>query len=528
MLALALRLFGAFTFGAGYDGPGTFKVINHDENGSCKARLGQFPYSPFIGYQTVFLAQLAGQPPPDIPKNSQLRNDTLLEPGSPEIAHIAAARKYCYSRDLIIIARLYSAVTGALTVVLLGILALLMWPQRSQIAWTACALLGLSNFHVAESHFGTVDAPLVFFIMLFTVVLYYGIVSGRKWAVAASLPLLGFVVWTKYYLFSVFSYLALSSEPHFRRRWKLYLGIATGIAVAGVFLVGWDRIAPTISRYSYLLWGEETSRFGTGYGHIGSWRRWIRNGTNLGTVHLVGLGIPAALFAVAGLKRVITSKKELRHWLIHAPAAFYALYMLLLAPVTYYRHYLPLFPTVALLSAYGLWHSRWATRKWFLLVFFVYPCLLTLDSEYQYRFDPRRACLSWYDEHQDAQVCCTYYVGAPAYHRAQGLFSMNRYVYEGERYLRQNDYLILSESWYDTAYPSELNGPIAWKPEWLIKTRPEYARAYRKILSGQDRNLQLEAEFNLRHFTPEFLLHRLLYGSFQLFVGDLKIYRVVK
>jgi hypothetical protein len=51
---------------------------------------------------------------------------------------------------------------------------------------------------------------------------------------------------------------------------------------------------------------------------------------------------------------------------------------------------------------------------------------------------------------------------------------------------------------------------------------------YRRILSGRDANLELEAEFNLTHIMPEFLVHRLFYGSFQLFIGDLKIYRIVR
>jgi hypothetical protein len=201
--------------------------------------------------------------------------------------------------------------------------------------------------------------------------------------------------------------------------------------------------------------------------------------------------------------------------------------MLILAPVTYYRHYLPLFPTVALLAAYGLWESRWATRKLFLALFFVYPVLLTVDSEYNYRFDPRRELRPWFAEHGNPRVYTTYYVVPPRSATRTALFRMDSYVRYGRRYLAAADYLILSENWYDTSYANELNGPIAWNPEWLIKTKPEYVVAYRKILSGQDPNLELEAEFNLTHFTPEFLIHRWLYGSFQLFVGDLRIYRAV-
>ena len=65
------------------------------------------------------------------------------------------------------------------------------------------------------------------------------------------------------------------------------------------------------------------------------------------------------------------------------------------------------------------------------------------------------------------------------------------------------------------------------RPQWLIKTKPAHVIAYRRILSGLDPNLQLEEEFNLTHFMPEFLVHRFFYGSFQLFIGDIRIYRIV-
>jgi hypothetical protein len=57
--------------------------------------------------------------------------------------------------------------------------------------------------------------------------------------------------------------------------------------------------------------------------------------------------------------------------------------------------------------------------------------------------------------------------------------------------------------------------------------KPEYVVGYRKILSGEDPIVKLVAEFNLKHFMPECVVHRLLDGSFQLLIGDLRVYRVV-
>ena len=145
-LSLLPRLYGGLTFGTDLDGPGTFQVINYDEAGGCRTILGTFRYSTFVGHQVLPIAKLLGHGPPPEPISNQ------------------RARSYCFSRPLIMIHRAYSAITGALTVVLVGLLALMMWPARPQIAWSACALLALSNLHVALSHSGTVDARKVFCI----------------------------------------------------------------------------------------------------------------------------------------------------------------------------------------------------------------------------------------------------------------------------------------------------------------------------------------------------------------------------
>jgi hypothetical protein len=426
-----------------------------------------------------------------------------------------------------VIQRSYSAVTGALTVVLVGLLGLMMWPRRPEIAWTACLLLGLSNFHVAESHSGTVDAPQVFFIYLFTTILVYGLVSKKKWPLVSSPLFLVWAVWVKWYVFAVFAYAALIPQRGSKRRLLPYAIGVLFVAVLALILVDWESVAEVFVRRRGLFWGNETSRFGSGYGNIGTWRRWIRNTVNLPVVHIVGLGLPACLFVWNGVKHALADRENRLPWLAHGSALVYASYMLLLGPVSYYRYYLPLLPSVALIAACGLWESRWSSRKFFLALFFLYPLLLTADSEYNYRADPRRELRSWYTSHGDPRAYATYYVVPPTSARRTRLFDIEGYLRYGKQYLGPAEYVILSENWYDTSFPNELNGPIAWNPEWLIKTKPEYVVAYRKILSGEDPHLELAAEFNLKHFMPEFVIHRLLYGSFQLFVGDLKVYHVV-
>lgn len=513
-VALAIRLVGVFQFGFGYDGPDSFLVINYDEAGGCRALLGGRKYNTFVGYQILFIQKLMGEGP------------------QPEHEGEGNWRQFCHSQASLVVHRVYSAVTGALTVVLLGVLALLMWPDRPQIAWTACALLGLSNLHVAHSHFGTVDAPQLFFIGLLTVALGYAIVFERRWPLWISPLLLIAAIWTKSNIFTVFAFVPLLPDLKLGKYWKEYTMVLVGLFFLWSLTGGQETIVSVVKHRSGLLWGGETSRFGTGYGHIGTWRRWIRNGINLPVVHIVGIGLPAFLAAVYGLKKAFKTRSEKpaewRLWLLQLPAVVYFFYMLLIAPPTYYRYYLPLFPTVALLAAYGFWESRWASNKGLVALFLFYPALLTLDSEYNYSHDPRRELAGWLDETpkgRDKRLLTTYYVLGPSKMEA-ARFSPELYEQYGANYLRRADYLVLSESWYDTAFSNELNGPFGWKPEWTIKTTPLAVRTYRRILAGEEPALELERAITLKHFTPEMLVHRWCYGSFPLFVSDLMIYRV--
>src|SRR5262249_49606858 len=202
---------------------------------------------------------------------------------------------YCESRPLTTIQRAYTVMTGALAAVCLGLLALMMWPDRPAIGWTAAALFALSDFTVAESHLATGDVPQVFFLLLFTITLAWALVSRRRWPLVASVPLLLMTISVKWYVFAVFAYAPFL--PRFSRvsltprQWTA-VGVAVATLIGLLAIVYRDWIAATIFCRGYLIWGSDTGRFGTDYGHIGTWRRWIRNGVKLPIVHLVALGLP--------------------------------------------------------------------------------------------------------------------------------------------------------------------------------------------------------------------------------------------
>ena len=546
-LALLPRLYGAQTVGWDWDAPGSFTLINFDEAGSCRAALGGFDYSTFIGRQTIALATLLGSGP-----------DEGIT-GNP-----AAVKAYCQGAAHITIARTYAAVTGALTVVLVAVIALLLVPSRPGIAWTAATLLAVSGFHISESQSATVDAPSVFFIYLFLALMIFSIRRRSRRALYTSPVLLLLAIWTKYWVFAVFAYVALVPLRLWRTvtqglsRWRIIamvlatavmLGMLTNTAFqqAGLYplLMAYYLVIPwrRVQRLMVPVWllmpvlaygvcqidivaaytgGGMTGRFGASYGAIG-WHKWLRNLVDVPMVLLVGLGLPACLFIPAGIGVIAKGGGNVRAWLCLFPLLVFALYMAFLAPVTYYRHYLALLPVAALVAACGLYATRWAGRRWFMALFFAWPVLLAVDLVQDYHRDPRIELRQWYAEHPDARVLVSFYVSPPA---SNSRIFQPEYAFGDAAMLLRAQYLILSENWYDTAFANELNGPVVSDPARLIKTKPEYVEFYRAALAGRHPHLIPEKSIDVKNFMPELLVHRGLYGTFQLFVGDIRIFRV--
>jgi hypothetical protein len=551
LLALMPRLYSVQQLGWDWDYPGSFTLVNFDEGGSCRAALDGFGYSTFIGRQTIALASLLGAGPP-----VGVAGDA------------GAVKAYCHSPGHIRVARIYSAVTGALTAVAIALIGLLLVPDRPGVGLTAGALVALSGFHISESHSGTVDAPSVFFIYTFLALMVYSISRGRRGLLPASALLLVAAIWTKYWVFALFAYVAVMPL----RAWQyLAHGMSAGritlvvIATAALFglltngdfqqmggyplLALWYLVIPwrTIHRPMVLCWllvpplayllcsialianytsGGMAGAFGTGYAAIG-WHKWLRNLLDLPLVLVVGIGLPACLFIPAGVRALVGFRTEIRAWLCLTPVLVFALYMAFLAPVTYYRHYLPLLPAAALLAALGLFATGWARRRWFMALFFLWPALLAVDLVGDYHQDPRIALRQWYRDHPDALVYYSYYVNPPATAGANSRLFHPEYAAGDAARLRQAQYLILSENWYDTAFANELNGPLVDDPSRLVKTKPEYVRFYRDTLAGRHPYLAEEVLIPVTNFMPELLIHRRFYGTFQMFVGDLRIFRVV-
>ena len=553
IIALVPRWYSSQTVGWGWDGPDSFTLINYDEGGSCRAALEGFDYSTFIGQQTIAVASALGA-------------------GVPEgtVGDYNAARSYCYDPAHLNVARGYSAVLGAATVVLVGVMGFLLAPALPAVGFTAAALLAVSGFHISESQSGTVDAPSVFFIYLFFLAVLLALRS-RRLALWSTPLLLVPAVWTKYWLFAFFAYACVVPQAawHYvsqgfsaRRLVLLVLalcilfGLLTNAAFQALpswrfaLLLPFYAVIPwqAIKRPMMLLWvmvpvfawaltqvdlfaayttGVMEERFGTGYAAIG-WNKWLRNPMNVGWVLLVGMGLPALLCLPAGVRAMMADRAHVRSWLVLLPVLVFALFMAFLAPVTYYRHYLALLPAALLLASLGYWQYRFAAKPFALAVFFLWPVALSVDLVGDYHQDPRQTLRHWYQESQPQRVYMAFYVAPPPAYAQSHALLQPEYAQGDAAQLRQAQYLVLSENWYDTAFPSELNGPYTSKLERLIKTKPEYARFYQQALAGEHPYLEPARRYTVSNFMPELMLHKALYGTFQMFVGDIVVLRITQ
>jgi hypothetical protein len=152
---------------------------------------------------------------------------------------------------------------------------------------------------------------------------------------------------------------------------------------------------------------------------------------------------------------------------------------------------------------------------------------LAVDLVLDFHRDPRIALRQWYADARPGRVMASFYVNPPPRLARNHRLFRPEFARGDPPLLLQAEYLVLSENWYDTSFANELNGPLLGGPGHLIKTTPAYARFYRQALADAHPLLRVERAYRVHNFMPELVLHKALYGTFQMFVGDIVVLRVV-
>jgi hypothetical protein len=578
LIALGSRIYSAQNVGWNWDHTGSFNLVNFDEASSCMQYLSAKGMERHVGMVTVTAAKAFTTPPPaklyQQPDGWHLEDSLLTSAQRQENQALGSAiRAYCHSAEHLLVARTYSAVLGGLTVLLLGLLGMLLIPESPRIGLTAAALLAVSGFHSSQSHMATLDAPSVFFVYAMITWAVYCLRSGIRGAWIALPLLLYLAITAKEWPFALFSLAAFLPAAVWN---YLYHGFTTGRFVlallsAVLFLSGISNTDPVMIPYFLLaglvyclavpwraihrpmlvLWlllplaflllfdsGHLDGIFarhltgpqlfhhhGTGWSAIG-WHKVLRNFLNLPLSVLMGIGALAFCALVPGIRAMLARKHDSRVWLVLLSVLVFAIFLGSLMTTPYYRHYLMLIPACALLAAMGFWSLKLSKYRWSLVLFLAWPALLGLDMVSDYHLDPRKQMRDWYYQAQPERVFMSYFVNPPAiYAHAHQLFTPE-YAQGDAGTLRQAQYLILSENWYDTAFRNEMNGPMVGDLAKLLGTKPEYARFYRQAVADQHPYLSLEQKFPVVNYMPELVLHKWLYGTFQMFVGDVLIFRV--
>jgi hypothetical protein len=580
VFALAPRIYGSQTMGWDWDQPGSFTLVNFDEASSCRIVIGHpSAYERHVGWLTLAIADFLDVGPPRelyrYPDGYFLEADEkTFQQGQAALLHQAKIKAYCHSSSYLLIARAYSAVFGGLTALLCGVLGFLLIPESPRVGLTAGFLVAASGFHAGQSLMSTLDSPSVFFIYLLITCAVYLYRTGRGWRSWLLLPLLYLAITTKEWPFALVLLVAYLPDAAWRYILtgftipRLAAAVVCAGAVIGLItntdpvilpwailalgmyclLVPWTKIrrpmvllwfgVPVVFLLSldsgyvdYMFIRHFTGQLlfkndlGAGFAAIGS-HKVLRNILNVPFSLVLGLGLLSAICIPIGVREIIRRKDDQRVWLFLLPLAGYLIFLLFIMTRSYYRHYLVLLPLGAIVAAVGFWSLSISNKRPLQILFFLWPALLGYDIWIDYLKDPRVELRDWYRQAQPERVFMSYYSTPPrAYMPRHRLFRPEYARGEGE-FLRQAQYLLISENWYDTAFANELNGPIVNDLEKLPITRPEYAAFYREAISGEIPYLNVERQIRVHNFMPETLLHKKFYGTFQMFVGDLIIFRV--
>lgn len=247
-------------------------------------------------------------------------------------------------------------------------------------------------------------------------------------------------------------------------------------------------------------------------------QHWFHNLLVYPAAIIAGIGLPACLLAIFGLRSV-----DKKHWRGH-PVLLLLLGLMAAECLVrwsidtpFVRRANVFMPAICLAAGYGLQKLRQERRHWGKYIL-VYTCLLALVGQSNHWHDTRESARDWANTQlpPTAKVAATPYVDLP------GLRKTVRYQ-AGYDW----DYAILHESFY-SRYTLSMTTPFGY-PDCCAGVYHchgvEECTEIQHLVRNNGTQTEIIARFQTRNYLPEKWLYHQFFGNYESFLGDVIIAR---
>ncbi|GJM33363.1 MAG: hypothetical protein DHS20C18_23640 [Saprospiraceae bacterium] len=430
--------------------------------------------------------------------------------------------------NLILIGRIWATIYSLLVIVVLWYLTKLFF-QDKNTAHLAALLLAIFDLNITYSHYSLPEMAHVFwvhFAVLLTLKFYLkyhqSAIDWKRlpwWVFCIPVALAGAFASKFDFLVPVIVVLALLL---LWREKRLSLLSVTGLLSVGFILTVLSFGLLTCFNYSL----DEV---------LHSFREIYRQNKDVlaqdhhlllnPPVYFLGLvagtSLPVVFFAGFGKIRFRSFHLDqaIKYaWWLWAGLLFLEFMPLWRSDIPFVRRLNVFLPFVALMAAYGLHHIDQERLSWWRKCtpwVVGYTLLLSLIGQSNFWWDTRYSARTYLNTHF-AEAKIKY----ESYAYAKGMPT-------GVRLNEKGDILVLHEADY-SRYWKTFTSPFQYPPTCCTEVyhcqSEAHCQDYQQLLSGQSLNFKVLKTFNTREYLPERYLFKRLFGTYETFLGDVRIF----
>lgn len=429
---------------------------------------------------------------------------------------------------LVMIGRGLSTLYALLLIVLVFRLSLYIFQDRS-IAWLAALFLSIFDLNVTYSHYGIPAISYVFwnFLTIFLLVQWYdGLKKERKWQSLSFILVISFSIAmtfaTKFDFIPVLMGGLILATAIYQKKLSFLKAILLSLSFGLLFVFFFGLItAFTLSfeevkhSFNFLYKGNKDV--------IGLDQHLLYNPFLYLMAVIGGTSLPVFLAGMYGLYILLKKRQStpfpfgLTIFLIFLSLEFLVRWNL---DTPFVRRGNIFMPMMAMLAAYGtiFFSNRLKKTAWLPLgLVLVYTLVLTLVSQSNAWNDTRYRAKQFLNSEDQAGKKFSYspYVSFPGMPKS---------------YLKKESDLVLLHETYYGRYWKYFTTPFKYPPKCCEEVYhcfggAEECESYQALLSGEDKAFELLKIIPTREIMPERLLYKHLFGSYETFLGDIRIYQ---